>query len=74
MVDMYTPNKSFSSKAHVKSLAEYHSEYERSVVDSESFWAEKAETFYWFRKWDRVRSYNYDLRNGPVFIRWFEGG
>ena len=74
MSDMYQPNESFRNKAHLKSLEEYQQEYERSFADPETYWAEQAESFHWFRKWDRIRSYNYDLRNGPVFIKWFEGG
>ena len=74
MSDMYQPNESFRDKAHLKSLEEYQREYERSAADPEAFWAEQAESFHWFRKWDRVRSYNYDLRKGPVSIKWFEGG
>ncbi len=74
MSDLYQPNETFRNKAHLKSLDEYRREYERSVADPEAFWAEQAESFHWFRKWDRIRSYNYDMRKGPVSIKWFEGG
>jgi len=34
----------------------------------------EAEKFHWFKKWKKVRSYNYDVRKGPIFQKWFEGG
>lgn len=74
MPDIYHPNESFRDNAHLKNLEEYRLEYERSLADPEVYWAEKAESFHWFKKWDRVRSYNYDRRKGPISIKWFDGG
>jgi len=33
-----------------------------------------ADEFHWYKKWDSVRSYNYDMNAGPIELRWFEGG
>jgi len=71
---LYSPSESFSTNAHIKSLDEYQSEYDRSISDPDAFWAEKASEYHWFKKWDKVREYNYDVRKGPVSIKWFEGG
>ena len=71
---LYSPAESFSADAHIKSLDEYRSEYDRSIADPDAFWAEKASEYHWFKKWDKVREYNYDVRKGPVSIKWFEGG
>ena len=30
---------------------------QRSIKDPEGFWAEQAEQFIWFKKWDKVRDY-----------------
>jgi acetyl-CoA synthetase len=75
MVDKWfeTP-KSFCDKAHIKSMKEYQEMYNRSIEDPEGFWGEQAEKFHWFKKWKKVRSYNYDVRKGPIFQKWFEGG
>ncbi len=54
----------------IKSLEEYDKEYKRSVDDTEGFWAEKAESFDWRKKWDKVMSG--DFTN--VDMKWFEGG
>ncbi|MCZ6636284.1 MAG: acetate--CoA ligase [bacterium] len=69
----YTPPEDFSASAHVKNMDEYREQYQKSVDDPEAFWAEVAEGFHWFKKWDRVRSFNYDLDKGPISIKWFEG-
>ena len=72
--EFYYPNDSFSQKAYIKNFEEYKKEYEKSVKDPESFWEEKASEYFWFKKWSKVRNYNFDLRNGAVNIKWFEGG
>ena len=74
MADLYPPDPSFQSRAHFGSLEDYRKEYQRSIADPEAWWAEQAEEFHWYRKWDSVRSYNYDRREGPISLTWFEGG
>ena len=71
--ELYYPPESVSSKAHVGSMEEYRELYERSIKFPEEFWAEQAEHFCWFRKWDQVRSYNYDVTKGDIYIEWFMG-
>jgi len=70
----YYPPKSFSERAWIKSFAEYKAMYDRSINDPEGFWAEVASQFYWQKKWDKVWEYNYDVRKGPISIKWFIGG
>ncbi len=72
--EVIDPAEAASANAHVASMEQYRETYEKSVADPESFWAEVAEEFHWYRKWDKVRSYNYDVDAGPVEVRWFEGG
>ncbi|MFG0251741.1 MAG: acetate--CoA ligase [Phycisphaerales bacterium JB038] len=71
---VFDPNPDFVKGAHIKSMDEYMQMYQRSVDDPEGFWAEMAEQFHWFKKWDSVRSYNYNVNNGPIDIKWFLGG
>ena len=72
--EVYQPSTSLKERAFINSMESYHAEYERSIADSEGFWAEKAEEFHWFKKWDTICSYNYDMDKGPISIKWFEGG
>ena len=74
MSEVYEPNAAFRDRAHVKSMEDYQGEYDRSIADPEAFWADKATEFHWFKKWDNVCSYNYDMDQGPISIKWFEGG
>ena len=74
MADIYPPPASFQERAYFKSLEQYQTDYERSIQDPEAYWAEKAGEFHWYKKWDTIRSYNYDMDQGPISIKWFEGG
>lgn len=70
---VFQPPETFSNKAYTSSMDDYAKRYQNSIDDPEAFWAEVAEEFHWFKKWDSVRSYNYDMDKGPIFIKWFEG-
>ncbi|MBI4125742.1 MAG: acetate--CoA ligase [Deltaproteobacteria bacterium] len=66
----FSPSESFRSKAHIQSFDEYQKMYERSIKDPEGFWGELAQNFVWFKKWNKVRSYDFKNR---IEIKWFEG-
>ena len=66
MSEVYEPNADLRDRAHVKSMDDYREEYARSIADPEAFWAAKAAEFHWFKKWDTVRSYNYNMDAGPM--------
>ena len=51
---IFAPSQEFSSRAHIASLEQYREMYARSIVDSESFWAEAAAELDWFAPWSRV--------------------
>ena len=67
---VFNPTSIFSANAHVKTMDQYRIEYDRSIVDRNAFWAEKAERISWFKKWDSVGEFDYINAN----IKWFEGG
>ena len=69
----YFPPQDLSDQAHVSGFEAYERQYQESIGDVEAFWADVAGDFHWFRKWDNVRAYNYNLNEGPISIRWFEG-
>jgi acetyl-CoA synthetase len=58
--------------AWVKSMDEYKELYQQSIDDPDTFWAQMADQFYWERRWDKVRNYNFSMSKGPVFIEWFK--
>ena len=56
--------------AHVSSMAQYHDMYKESVTDPEGFWSSVAERITWFKRWDKVREYDFVKAD----IKWFDGG
>lgn len=53
----------------ITTFEEYQSEYQKSVQNPEQFWAEKAETFTWHQKWNKVLDWSFD----NLHVNWFEG-
>ena len=73
MSDIYNPPSTVSENAWIQNMDQYREMYERSIKDPERFWAEQAEQFVWFKKWDKVRDFNYNVKKGKIFIEWFQG-
>ncbi len=62
-------------KAWVSGREAYDKMWKRSVEEPEAFWAEVAEQqVTWFKKWDKVMDYNFDIKKGPIYVKFFEGG
>ena len=62
---IFNPSEEVIQKAHIKNWEE---EIEKGK-DLEKYWAEKAEQFEWFKKWDQIL----DESKKP-FFKWFVGG
>ena len=67
---------SVGQSAFVKNMDEYRAMYDRSVKDPDGFWRDIAlENFHWETPPnDKHASFNFDVREGPIFSTWFEGG
>ncbi len=66
----YSVPADIAAKAHIDKT-KYDEMYERSINDSDAFWAEQAETFLdWDKKWDKVQEWDFKTAN----VKWFEGG
>ncbi|MGO9137159.1 MAG: acetate--CoA ligase [Syntrophales bacterium] len=62
-------------QAYIKSRAEYEKLWKRSVESPDAFWGEIATEYVeWFKKWDKVEEYNFDVQKGPIYVKYFEGG
>ena len=67
----FAPPVKGQDQAHVKSMDEYNTAYQRSMDDPEGFWADRAEELVtWDKKWDKVLEYDFDKPE----IEWFKGG
>lgn len=62
---IFNPSEEVIQKAHIKNWEE---EIEKGK-DLEKYWAEQAEQFEWFKKWDKVL----EDTNKP-FFKWYVGG
>jgi acetyl-CoA synthetase len=73
--EVYPVPEWIREKAWIKGKEEYEKLYKRSIEDPDGFWAEIAEEYVtWFKKWDSVEDYNFDMRKGPIYIKYFDGG
>jgi len=66
----FEPPEEFRKQAHIKSMDEYKELYRRSIEDPEGFWSEQADQLVWFKKWDKVREYDFYKAD----IKFFVGG
>jgi acetyl-CoA synthetase len=69
-VHVYPVKPETAVHAHIN-RALYDALYQRSLTETETFWAEQAEQFLdWERRWDTVADYDFT----SAHIRWFDGG
>jgi len=54
----------------ITSLKEYQAQVKKSKDYPEKFWSEKANSFRWHKKWDKVLEWNFKTPK----IKWFAGG
>ena len=65
----FPPPADFAAEAHVKSMAECDTLYQRGLDDPEGFWAEQAKRLlHWFKPWDTTLVWK------EPFAQWFVGG
>ncbi|MEQ8254225.1 MAG: acetate--CoA ligase, partial [Smithellaceae bacterium] len=72
--EIYPIPEKLEKNAYVKGRAEYDKLYAESVADPAAWWAKQADellTFY--KKWDKVEDFNFDIRKGPIYVKYFEG-
>ncbi|GAB6186462.1 acetate--CoA ligase [Thermopirellula anaerolimosa] len=65
---LFPPSQEFSSKARIKSMAEYEALWQRAKDDLEGFWGELAQELHWFKPFEKVLNWN------EPFAEWFVGG
>ena len=64
------PPEQFAKAARFGELKKYRALYDRSLSDTDGFWAEQAERISWFKKWDKVSRWDFNTAK----IEWFIGG
>jgi acetyl-CoA synthetase len=73
--EVYPIPEAAKKKAWVSGREAYDKLWKRSVEEPDKFWAEVAEQqVTWFKKWDKVIDYNFNIKKGPIYVKFFEGG
>ena len=73
--DIYPVPEKIKKMAYISGRKAYDELWKKSVEKPEEFWAEIAgQQVEWFKKWDKVMDYNFDIKKGPIFVKFFEGG
>jgi acetyl-CoA synthetase len=73
--EIYPVTEKMKKNAWVSGRAAYDALWKKSVEQPDVFWAEVAEQqVEWFKKWDKVMDYNFDIKKGPISVKFFEGG
>jgi acetyl-CoA synthetase len=73
--EIYPIPEKAKKKAWISGRETYDKMWKRSVEEPEKFWAEIAEQqVTWFKKWDKVMDYNFNIKKGPIYVKFFEGG
>jgi len=65
----FKPDYKHAKKALIPNEKSYNILYNKSIQDSDEFWAEIAERISWFKKWDKISDVDYSKAS----IKWFEG-
>ena len=65
---VFKPAPGFSSKARIKSLAQYRRMYRESIRQPAKFWTREAKELVWRAPWKKVLEWK------PPFAKWFVGG
>ena len=66
----FDPPAELKNGAWIKSFNEYKNIWEESIKDPEKFWTKMAEEFVWYKKWNKVRSYDF---KDKIEIKYFDG-
>jgi acetyl-CoA synthetase len=65
---IFKPSKELSKKAYIKSMKQYKDIYQKSMDDTDAFWAEAAEQLDWIKKWDKVSAADFKKAEFKFFL------
>ena len=72
---LFYPNPDIQNGAHVRSMEQYREMHKQSIEQPDVFWGEIAEQFHFEKPQTEGKflEYNFNVKNGPVFIKWMQG-
>jgi len=67
--DIYPVPEKIKKTAYISGRKAYDELWKKSVEKPEEFWGEIAgQQVEWFKKWDKVMDYNFDIKKGPFLL------
>ncbi|MDQ5984317.1 MAG: Acetyl-coenzyme A synthetase [Syntrophus sp. SKADARSKE-3] len=73
--EIYPVPEKIKKMAYISGREAYDKLWKRSIEEPDAFWAEIANEYVeWFKPFDKVMDYNFDIKKGPVYVKFFEGG
>ena len=72
--EVYPVHERVRKISYIKSREEYEKLQQQFLADPPGWWAKMADEYVtFFKKWDRVEDFNFDIRKGPIYVKYFEG-
>ncbi|KAL5112620.1 Acetyl-coenzyme A synthetase cytoplasmic [Taenia crassiceps] len=73
---VYYPPEGLANETYISSIDTYNEWYRKSIKQPAEFWTNISSQFHWEVKprAENALSYNFDLKKGHIFIRWFSDG
>ncbi len=73
--EVYPVPEKVKKMAYISGREAYDKLWKRSIEDPNGFWSEIAKEYVeWFKPFDKVMDYNFDIKKGDIFVKFFEGG
>lgn len=72
---VFAPNVEVQQSAHVKSLDEYKTLYQKSIDEPVAFWGEILKDFHLEKqpRPNKSLEFNFNCDDGPIGVKWFQG-
>ncbi len=73
--EIYPVPEKIKKMAYISGREAYDKLWKRSIDDPDGFWSEIAKEYVeWFKPFDKVMNYNFDIKKGDIYVKFFEGG
>ena len=73
--EIYPVPEKVKKMAFISGREAYDKLWKRSIEDPNGFWSEIAKEYVeWFKPFDKVMDYNFDIKKGDIYVKFFEGG
>ena len=73
--DIYPVPDKIKKMAYISGREAYDKLWKRSIEEPDAFWGEIGKEYVdWFKPFDKVMDYNFDIKKGPIYVKFYEGG